>query len=96
MDSLLNPAHPDNGGKAAFFKARGFRPDEWLTMAEALRKPAATNDVIQKLETTHGCKYIVAGHLQSLGGQTPLVRTVWIVDRGYDAPRLVTAYPSKR
>jgi hypothetical protein len=40
-DYLLNPAHPDNGGKA------------------------------------------------------PLVQTVWIVDKGGEAARLVTAYPRK-
>lgn len=26
---LLDPAHPDNGGKAPFFLALGFRQDDW-------------------------------------------------------------------
>lgn len=25
---LLNPAHPDNGGKAPFFRALGFEPEQ--------------------------------------------------------------------
>ena len=28
VEYLLNPAHPDNGGKAPFFMALGFRPDD--------------------------------------------------------------------
>ncbi|MCX6916908.1 MAG: hypothetical protein NT167_28375 [Verrucomicrobia bacterium] len=33
---LLNAAHPDNGGKAPFFLALGFRPDDWQSLAAAL------------------------------------------------------------
>ncbi|MEI8197654.1 MAG: DUF6883 domain-containing protein [Phycisphaerae bacterium] len=39
---LLNPAHPDNGGKARFFLALGFHPDHPQTFAEALRQLALT------------------------------------------------------
>jgi hypothetical protein len=28
VDYLLNPAHPDNGGKAAFFLAMGFSRED--------------------------------------------------------------------
>ena len=35
------------------------------------------------------------GRIETPSGKTPLVRTVWIVDRGFDAPRLVTAYPQE-
>ena len=34
---LLNPAHPDNGGKAVFFLKLGFTWDERQTLAAALR-----------------------------------------------------------
>jgi len=33
---LLNPAHPDKGGKAQFFLSLGFRTEDWLGMAKAL------------------------------------------------------------
>jgi len=33
VDYLLNPAHPDNGGKAAFFVALGFSRDQWQPLA---------------------------------------------------------------
>ena len=39
-DYLLNAAHPDNGGKAAFFEGLGFRLSEWETLAKALQKLA--------------------------------------------------------
>jgi hypothetical protein len=47
---LLNPAHPDNAGKAAFFFSLGFNPDEWAVVArhsttwrKQLTSPAAWN-----------------------------------------------------
>jgi hypothetical protein len=45
----------------------------------------------------HGEKYVVDGWLaaQTQESRRWSVRTVWIVDRGGDAPRLVTAYPGK-
>lgn len=43
--------------------------------------------------TPHGVKYVLDGRMETPGGDTPMVRTIWIVDRGRDRPRLVTAYP---
>jgi hypothetical protein len=45
------------------------------------------------METVHGIKYVLDGGMETPGGKTPVVRTIWIVDRGLDRPRLVTAYP---
>lgn len=92
-DYLLNPAHPDNGGKAPFFSALGFRPEDWETLAEALRRLASAAPVALSVETSHGEKYIVDGVMETPAGKTPVVRSVWIVDKGFDTPRLVTAYP---
>lgn len=92
---LLNPEHPDNGGKARFFFDLGFRRENCRVLADALRRLAVTGSVARSVETRHGNKYIVDGRIISpLGGQRP-VRTVWIVDRGLDSPRLVTAYPQE-
>jgi hypothetical protein len=95
VEYLLNAAHPDNGGKAMFFLRSGFssaNPDE---LATALRKVAANGDVVVHTESLHGNKYVVDGRLESPAGGRPFVRTVWIIDRGTDVPRLVTAYPSR-
>ena len=93
---LLNAAHPDNGGKAAFFQNLGFDSDDWQAMAEALRKLALTGDVAKRVESRHGQKYVVDGRMETPSQRSPLVRTVWVIDRGLDLPRLVTAYPHEQ
>ena len=95
VDYLLNPAHPDNGGKAQFFLSLGFRVNEWQAFASALTQFANTTEVSKRLESPHGTKYTLDGRLDSPDGRTAIVRTIWIVDRGQNAPRLVTAYPSR-
>ena len=90
---LLNAAPPDNGGKAAFFQGLGFKPDDWLQLADAFRRLAESGEVHNSMATPHGHKYIVDGLVESPNGKSPVVRTVWIVDMGFDTPRLVTAYP---
>jgi hypothetical protein len=93
---LLNPEHPDNGGKAAFFYALEFTPDDCVAFADALRKLALTADVTDSMETTHGKKYIIDGELEDPAGKKAWVRSIWIIDAGTDLPRLVTAYPQVR
>jgi hypothetical protein len=93
---LLNREHPDNGGKADFFIDLGFSVEDWENLADALRSLASNYAAIQSMESSHGKKYIVDGEIVSLIGKTPVVRTVWIVDRGQTIARLVTAYPHEK
>jgi hypothetical protein len=90
---LLNPAHPDNGGKAGFLTGLGFKVEGWQLLAAALRELVATSPVAKCMASAHGVKYIVDGRLGQRGGRKLWVRTVWIVERGAQEPRLVTAYP---
>ena len=90
---LLNPQHPDGASKAKFFAAMGFSRTDWPVLAAALRRVAETAEVAQSVESAHGWKYIVDGPLETPNGRTPVVRTVWIIDHGWTAPRVVTAYP---
>jgi len=85
---LLNSSHPDNGGKAAFFLSLGFDPGDWLSLAMAFRRLAERVEITKSVETSHGCKYIVEGRIESPGGKSPVVRTIWIVDRGAIGQRL--------
>ena len=85
--SARNP-HPDNGGKAAFFHALGFSREQWRCASWRPRPMSP-----EGLESPHGRKYVLNGQLESPSGRTPVIRTIWIVDAGQDAPRLVTAYP---
>jgi len=90
---LLNDTHPDNGGKSAFFHALGFDRDAWSLLATALQDLVRTNEITKAVESAHGSKYIVDGRLTAPAGESRMVRSVWIVDRGSTTPRLVTAYP---
>jgi hypothetical protein len=92
---LLNASHPDNGGKARFFGELGFVRTEPVTLGEALRAVAVEGDVVRQAESPHGRKFVVDGAIQGPRGRTASVRTIWIVDVGQDAPRLVTAYPGE-
>lgn len=55
-DYLLNAAHPDNGGKAAFFEGLGFRRDKWETLATALRAVATQAEITHSIESPHGAE----------------------------------------
>ena len=95
VDYLLNAAHPDNGGKAAFFLGLGFSRDDWQGLIAAFGKLAGTAEVSKTMESPHGRKFVLDGRIEAPGGKAAVVRTIWIVDRGQDAPRLVTAYHMK-
>jgi len=68
VDYLLNGAHPDNGGKAAFFLALGFTSENWQTVALAFRTAALNPVAVKTLESSHGEKYIVDGRIQCPSG----------------------------
>lgn len=95
-DYLLDVAHPDGFGKAAFFTAMGFQREAWETLAEALRQVARDFPVTKSMTSVHGEKYIVDGMVLTPRVQTVIVRTIWIVDKGDNRPRLVTAYPREQ
>ena len=94
-DYLLNASHPDNGGKAEFFQRYGFRRDDWRTLADALLNLARAGSVMSAAVTAHGQKFVIVGVLQTPTGRLASVQTIWIVDTGNEAARLVTAYPAR-
>jgi hypothetical protein len=93
VDYLLNPGHRYGASKAQFFAGFGFRVQEWEVLAEALREHGRTYDVKKTRETGFGPRFEVEGELIAADGRHPRVRTVWQLDRGTVAPRLITAYP---
>jgi hypothetical protein len=97
IDYLLNSAHPDNGGKAQFFESLGYSVDVSELLIGAVRAGAQTGEVVEIVQSSHGEKYVVDGAVssQTESSHSRMVRTVWIIDRGLEAPRLVTAYPGK-
>ncbi len=92
---LLNLQHPDGGPKAAFFLRFGFDASQPEAMIEALLAHARSNPVARLQKSEIGTSYVVESPLQSPDGGNPRLRTVWLIEAGETAPRLLTAIPLK-
>lgn len=90
---LLNSSHRYGASNAKFFASFGFRAEGWEQLAQALLRQGQTGRVVRVKETGHGPRYQVEGSLEAPDRRSPRVRTVWQVDHGKVAPRLITAYP---
>ena len=90
---LLSETHRYGASKARFFASFGFRRSGWGLLAQALREHGQQHEVNTAMETGFGPRYEVDGELNAPDGRKPRVRTVWQLDRGEVAPRLITAYP---
>ena len=66
---------------------------ERILSAEALREHGRRHEVARVRETGFGRRYSVEGELNTPAGRRPRVRSVWQMDEGAIAPRLITAYP---
>ncbi len=93
VDYLLNANHRYGASKARFFSKFGFHAEKWAQLAQALRRHGQSHEVRRARETGFGPRYEVEGELSAPDGRSPRVRTVWQLDHGEVAPRLITAYP---
>lgn len=91
-DYLLSDQHPTGRHKARFFRALGFSPEQPEILRLALLNHAQSNLVLADEVTPYGTKYVVAGLLITPNGTAALVCSVWIVESGSQAPRLITAF----
>ena len=90
---LLHLGHPIGGGKARFFRRFGFRREDWPALAAALKQHALDNSVAGCSEDSDGTIYLVEVPLNTPSGRAPSVRSVWLIETGELAPRLISAYP---
>jgi hypothetical protein len=90
---LLNVAHRFGASKARFFTHFGFRREAWEQLAQALLEHGQKHELKRTRKTGFGPRYEVEGKLNCPNGRRPLVRSVWQMDDGEIAPRLITAYP---
>jgi filamentous hemagglutinin len=51
-------------------------------------------DVVQAKNTAFGDKYELKCELRTPDKRNPCIVTVWIVEKGQEAPKLITAYPA--
>lgn len=93
---LLDASHPQNGGKAAFFLAFGFRLDAPEVLAEALLRHVLSQDVTDVQQHPYGTRYTVSGPLDTPDGRNPIVDAGWFIDPGSIVPRLTTATPGRK
>lgn len=92
-DYLLAPRKVND--KSGFFLRLGFRRSRPQELERALLKHAKDNLVASATTNDFGHKYIVEGAIETPGGRNPMIRAVWQVNHGTDAPHLVTAYRSR-
>jgi len=92
---LLNADHPHGSKKARYFEELGFLLSEPKLLSDALKSLAIAGEVSQVRQTDYGPCYSVEGPLATPDGRNPRVRSVWMVDAGGVAPRLITAYPAE-
>jgi len=89
---LLNSEHRYGASKAKFFEEFGFTLQDWEMLANALHERGQQHDVSKEKQTGFGPRNEVVGELTTPDGRRPCVRTVWQVDKGETAPRLITAH----
>lgn len=95
-DHLLSDSHPVGRFKSAFFSALGYTATDWGTLASDLRGHARKYEAVPTERTEYGQKFLVRGRIQGPAGKVASVVVVWIVLRGEDFSRFVTAFPGAR
>jgi hypothetical protein len=95
-DYLLSDSHPVGRFKAAFFAALGYSAVAWEGLAADLRSHALNNHAVATQANDYGQKYEVRRRIDGPAGRDADLVAVWIVLRGEDFPRFVTAFPGAR
>lgn len=90
---LLNEMHPDGASKARFGRSFGFSTARWRDLAEPLLELARRSEVLEAAETSRGWRDVVRCQIRTPVGRRPTMRTVWDLERGSSAPRLIAAFP---
>lgn len=90
---LLSETHPIGRSKARFFGEFGYNESNVIILEQELLKIAKTEEIVETVPSLHGIKYVVDGLIMTPQGERIRLRTIWIVDKGQDLPRFVTAYP---
>ncbi len=90
---LLSATHPVGRNKARFFWSLGFNPDDLKRLSAALLSMGRQGAVTGEIVSAFGIQYIVDGVLNAPNGTSVALRTIWMLQTGTEAPRLVTAFP---
>jgi len=93
---LLNPAHPRGAAKASFLARFGFDAGRPELARAAFLEHARQYDISASHQTRFGTIFEVDGPLPSPDSRNLDVRTVWMLEVGATAPRLITMVPRPR
>ncbi len=93
-DYLLSETHAVGRAKAKFLGAFGFDETNIELLERGLIAITQNQEVKTVTSSPHGTKYVIDGFLQSPSGNFVSMTTVWIIDKGQDRPRFVTAFPN--
>ena len=93
-DYLLNENHPEGKSKALWFQSHGFSREKWELFSDSIRNLLEEQEGEVIVNSKFGCRMVNRGMIPTPRGQRARIITVWQLDRGALAPRLVTAYPS--
>lgn len=96
LDYLLADTTIAARAKANFFTRFGFARSDWRVLERALLLHSKSHDVETVQSDSYGERYTIVGELICPDGRSPVVKSVWIIEKGFNAPRLITAYPSQR
>ena len=89
---VLNPEHPEGSNKARLFRELlGITLDNVHVLIRALQKAAASREAITGRLDPYGQRYVLDLDLVGPVGRAK-IRSVWMVRRGEELPRLVTCY----
>jgi hypothetical protein len=91
---LLSETHAGGRTKAKFFREFGFDESNIDLLEKGLITIAQNHEVVGVASSIHGEKYILDGSLYTPINRIVKIRTVWIIDRGQEKPRFITAYPN--
>jgi hypothetical protein len=79
--------------KTTFFVALGYSAAGWERLAADLHRHAIDNEAVATQANAYGQKYEVLGRIKAPTGKSAVLVAVWIVLRGEEFPRLITAFP---
>lgn len=92
-DYPLNLDHKRGGSKAALLLAVGYSRADWQRFADDLRRDHLGADVTLARTTDYGVRYEIRAPLRTPSGRLLAIRSVWQIDTGTTAPRLITLFP---
>jgi len=90
---FLSPTHPLGRFKAHVFARIGYGADDWKILELDLRTQHLGLDAEPLEVNEYGQEDEIRGRLRGPNGQSAEFVSVWIILRGEDVPRFVTAYP---